>query len=191
MIQAQLDNNQYFTGRWASIGTLENSVQVSRLPDVCASELEKTSYHYENGEWFFDEERYQSLLQKQQAESLQTVKDQMTAQTKEELQKFLKEHTITSSCHKGIEKQYSVTPEKQQYLHSMIALSQNNPQYQPSWNAAGEESTYDWTTEELVQLSMEIEAFVRPLVTQQQALETAIQNACTQEELEKIAITYQ
>ena len=73
----------------------------------------------------------------------------------------------------------------------MIALSQNNPQYQPSWNAAGEESTYDWTTDELVQLSMEIEAFVRPLVTQQQALETAIQNACTQEELEKIAITYQ
>lgn len=190
MIQAQLDNKQYYTGRWSSIGTLEHAVQVSRLPDVCASELKKTSYRYENGEWIFDEERYQSLLQKQQAESLQADKDQMTEQTKDELQKFLKENTITSTCHKGIEKQYSVTPEKQQYLHSMIALSQNNPQYQPSWNAAGEESTYDWTTEELVQLSMEIEAFVRPLVTKQQTLETAIQNACTREELEMITITY-
>jgi hypothetical protein len=36
--------------------------------------------------------------------------------------------------------------------------------YQASWNATGEDCTYDWTIEGLKQLAFEIENVVRPLI---------------------------
>ena len=62
--------------------------------------------------------------------------------------------------------------------------------YKISWNATGEECTYDWTKDELVQLAIEIEAFVKPLISQQQSMESQI-NACeTVDDVIDVNITF-
>lgn len=115
-------------------------------------------------------------------------------QSKLALAAFLENATITSSCHKSEEARYSVTSEKQQYLISMITISElaiaAGVEYQPSWNATGEPCTYDWTVDELKQLAFEMESFVRPLVSKQQAIETEIKACTTVEEVIKVVISY-
>ena len=115
-------------------------------------------------------------------------------QSKLALAAFLENATITSSCHKSEEARYSVTSEKQQYLISMITISElaiaAGIEYQPSWNATGEPCTYDWTVDELKQLAFEMESFVRPLVSKQQAIETEIKACTTVEEVINVVISY-
>ena len=67
---------------------------------------------------------------------------------------------------------------------------QSGRPYQPSWNATGEVCSYDWTIEELVQLAMEIEATVRPLVSYQQTIENKIKKCTTMDELKAVVINY-
>ncbi|HAU85275.1 MAG TPA: hypothetical protein DCW90_07170 [Lachnospiraceae bacterium] len=115
-------------------------------------------------------------------------------ESKEALAKFLEENGVTSSCHGGVSKVYSVTAEKQQYLTQMISMislaKASETEFQPSWNAKGETCTYDWTAEELTQLSFEIEAYVRPRVSKQQAYESQINACATTEEVCAIVIDY-
>lgn len=115
-------------------------------------------------------------------------------QSKLALAAFLENATITSSCHKSEEARYSVTSEKQQYLISMITISElaiaAGVEYQPSWNATGEPCSYDWTVDELKQLAFEMESFVRPLVSKQQAIETEIKACTTVEEVINVVISY-
>ena len=110
------------------------------------------------------------------------------------LSEYLAANPITSTCHKGIAAKYSITKDKQEYLQSMISVctlaKQSGRPYQPSWNATGEVCSYDWTIEELVQLAMEIEATVRPLVSYQQTIENQIKNCTTMDELKAIVINY-
>lgn len=110
------------------------------------------------------------------------------------LSEYLAANPITSTCHKGIAAKYSITKDKQEYLQSMISVctlaKQSGTPYQPSWNATGEVCSYDWTIEELVQLAMEIEATVRPLVSYQQTIENQIKNCTTMDELKAIVINY-
>lgn len=117
------------------------------------------------------------------------VKESATA-----LAEFLAANPITSTCHGGVEARYSITKDKQDYLQSMIAVTQLAEQsgvpYQPSWNATGEVCTYDWTLAELCQLAMEIETVVRPLVSYQQTIEKSINNCTTMEELQAVVINY-
>ena len=117
------------------------------------------------------------------------VKESATA-----LAEFLAANPITSTCHGGVEARYSITKDKQDYLQSMIAVTQLEEQsgvpYQPSWNATGEVCTYDWTLAELCQLAMEIETVVRPLVSYQQTIEKSINNCTTMEELQAVVINY-
>ena len=110
------------------------------------------------------------------------------------LSEYLAANPITSTCHKGIAAKYSITKDKQEYLQSMISVctlaKQSGRPYQPSWNATGEVCSYDWTIEELVQLAMEIEATVRPLVSYQQTIENQIKNCTTMDELKAVVINY-
>lgn len=62
--------------------------------------------------------------------------------------------------------------------------------YQPSWNAAGEPCTYDWTLNELKQLAAEIEAVVRPLISKQQTMEVQIKGATTIEEAKSVSLSF-
>lgn len=126
-----------------------------------------------------------------------SLKDAITFRVKESadaLSEYLAANPITSTCHKGIAAKYSITKDKQEYLQSMISVctlaKQSGAPYQPSWNATGEVCSYDWTIEELVQLAMEIEATVRPLVSYQQTIENQIKNCTTMDELKAIVINY-
>ena len=110
------------------------------------------------------------------------------------LEEYLASHPITSTCHNKAGAQYAITSDKQAYLQAMILMAQtaevNNIPFTPSWNATGEECTYDWTVVELTQLALEIGNAVRPLVSYQQKLEKRIKSAPTMEALEAIIIDY-
>ena len=126
--------------------------------------------------------------------SLDEAKNYRISESNTILAEYLAANPITSTCHKGVAAQYSITKDKQDYLQAMINVTQLAKQagvdYQPSWNATGEVCSYDWTLEELCQLAMEIEVVVRPLVSYQQTIETEIRNCKSMEELQAISIDY-
>ncbi|BCJ92601.1 hypothetical protein acsn021_01700 [Anaerocolumna cellulosilytica] len=126
--------------------------------------------------------------------TLKELKEWKVKQSKEKLENYLKEHILESSCHGSTVKAYTITKEKQSLLSQMIIIAQTakqeDIQFQPSWNAAGEICTYDWTLEELQQLAVEIENFIRPLVQLQQTTEEAINKSINKEEVMKVNIDY-
>lgn len=126
--------------------------------------------------------------------TLEQLKDYQITKSKENLEAYLLANPITSSCHGEVEKQYSITKEKQALLTQEIAIVQMAIQagieYQPSWNAAGEPCTYDWTLEELKQLAFEAVTVVKPLISHQQTIEAQINAAQTKEEVLAVSIEY-
>ena len=126
--------------------------------------------------------------------TLEQLKAYRITKSKENLEVYLLANPITSSCHGGIDKQYSITKEKQALLTQEIAIVQMaiqaGVQYQPSWNAAGEPCTYDWTLEELKQLAFEAVTVVKPLVSHQQTIEAQINAAQTKEDVLAVSIEY-
>lgn len=115
------------------------------------------------------------------------------AESKLMLETHLETNPIKSTCHNGVEGTYTVTSEKQtlmsnNYLTYMIAKQAGSP-IELTWNETGKECEV-WTEAEFLQLIMEVQAFVKPLVYLQQRYEVMI-NACeTQEALDSIVITY-
>lgn len=192
-MKAVFDKNGYFTGDYAEVGELEDSVVVESVPNE-TDQLKITSYKYESNQWIFDQEYYQQQLNNEQSEELAELKGRMITQSKKNLKRFLETNRINSDCHGGVTKSYSITSEKQSYLANMILTAtmaaQSGRDYQPSWNASGEPCTYDWTIEELQQLAMEMEMVVRPLISKQQKVEVFIQEAASLEELKSIDITF-
>ena len=126
--------------------------------------------------------------------TLEEIKKHLILESKGNLELYLAAHPITSKCHGDVEKQYTITKEKQTLLTQMIMIAQvavNAGQtYQPSWNAQGEPCTYDWTLQELQQLAFEAEAVVRPLVSHQQTMEAEINAAETKENALTIDIIF-
>ena len=67
--------------------------------------------------------------------------------------------------------------------------TQQNKQYDLlKWNDTGN-ICEPWTIEELTQLSMEIDAYITPLVSKQQSYEVAIKEAQTEDELNNIVFS--
>ncbi len=126
--------------------------------------------------------------------TLDELKAYQVAKSKKALEIYLEANPITSDCHGGIDKQYSITKEKQALLTQEIAIVQmaiqTGIEYQPSWNAADEPLTYDWTLEELNQLAFEVVTLVKPLVSHQQTIEANINAAQTKEEVLAESIEY-
>lgn len=122
------------------------------------------------------------------------LKEYKIAQSKSMLAEYLETHPIQSSCH-GSNAFYSVTSEKQQYLMSMISISEAaeaaGASYTPSWNEAGKACTYDWTVDQLKQLALEMATYVRPLVSKQQEIETKINALSTKDEILDFVISYE
>lgn len=125
---------------------------------------------------------------------LEEAKAYRVKQSADALAEYLAANPITSTVHDPKGAKYSITKEKQDRLAAMIAMTQMAEsagiEYQPSWNAAGEVCTYDWTLTELSTLAFEIEATVRPLVSHQQTIEKEIMAAKTMDELASIEISY-
>lgn len=111
--------------------------------------------------------------------------------SKENLAKWLEDNFVTSTVHGGVEKEYSITAEKQQLLTSMIVMAQAAGEgFQVSWNARGEACEYDWTVSELVQLAGEIETVVRPKISEQQNMEVKINAAASKTAVNKVIIVF-
>ena len=51
----------YFTGMACKVGKFENGIDVESLPNE-TDEIRQKAYKLENGQWVFDEIRYQELL---------------------------------------------------------------------------------------------------------------------------------
>lgn len=126
--------------------------------------------------------------------TIEQLKNYLISKSKENLEAYLAAHPITSKCHAGEEKKYSITKDKQALLTQMILITQvatnAGQEYHPSWNAQGEPCTYDWTLQELQQLAFEIEAIVRPLISHQQTMEFQINTAVSKEEALLITIEF-
>lgn len=126
--------------------------------------------------------------------TLEELKTYQIAKSKENLEVYLKENPIVSSCHGNTEKQYTITKEKQSLLTQMILMCQiaiiSETDYQPSWNVQGEPCTYDWTLQELQQLAFEIESVVRLVVNKQQSMEAKINAATSKDDVMAVNITF-
>lgn len=125
---------------------------------------------------------------------LDTLKAYLVNLSNKNLETFLFENPITSTCHGGVAAKYTITLAKQTMLNNAIALCEIHEklgdEYTPSWNAHNAECTYDWTKAELVQLAIEIEAFVKPYISKQQTMESEIRAAGSKEEASAVVITF-
>lgn len=121
--------------------------------------------------------------------SLEDYKAAKIAESKAALAEYLDDHPLPYTDGN----RYSVTAEKQSLLASALARHQValatglNPALK--WNATGQEGT-EWTYNDLVALELAIEAYVEPLVAQQQALEVQINSCTTVEAVKGVMIAY-
>lgn len=121
----------------------------------------------------------------QRNKQLPSIKANLIAQSKQDLQSFLSAHPLIWTDGK----QYSVTQEKQALLTEQLGLytiDKNMPLY---WNASGEEC-HVWPIASLASLAKAIANYVRPYVKYQQQKEKEIQLAETADEALAIKIDY-
>lgn len=127
------------------------------------------------------------------SDTLEFLKKQKIALSKSELAKYLESNPIRSMAYGNKEGVYAVTEEKQQ----LMALNYTTYQIKKAagidavltWNETGKECEV-WTEAEFVQLIIEIEQYVKPLVAAQQSMEYQIKSAETWKEVDEIEITY-
>lgn len=123
------------------------------------------------------------------AKTLEEEKVERIAQSKDDLDTYLKAHPITWTDGQ----QYSITREKQQQLTSKILsatlAAQTSTPYALTWNATGQECA-PWALGDLAALAFAIDARVTALVSYQQAKEVAMQAAATAEALAAIEVDY-
>lgn len=126
---------------------------------------------------------------------LNELKTYLVTTSKLNLENYLANNPIRATVHGEEEGLYSCSLEKQTLLNNAIAMAQiheamGDTEYKISWNQAGEDCTYDWTKEELIALAIQIEAFVKPLISKQQKMEKDIMAATTNEEALAISLTF-
>ena len=61
-MKIQLDENNYFTGNYAMVGDIENSIEIECLPEDLTENKSK-AWKYENDTWTFDKEKYKTILE--------------------------------------------------------------------------------------------------------------------------------
>lgn len=69
-----LDKDNYFTGNYALVGSIEGGVEVKELPKYTTL-LEQKSCQYINNKWQFNKDKYEELL-KEEEESKQQIEVQ-------------------------------------------------------------------------------------------------------------------
>lgn len=112
---------------------------------------------------------------------LDEYKEHKIAQTKTLLNEYLEANPITSTAHGGTEGTYSITKEKQDLMTSNYITYTIKKTVAPdsavlTWNETGKECE-EWEEAEFIQLVMEIEGRVKPLVSYQQTIEAQIREA--------------
>lgn len=124
---------------------------------------------------------------------LATLKKNQISLSKKNLAKYLEEHPLLSTCKYEEGRYYNVTAEKQQQLTSKVLMatmySQIGMPYNLTWNDTGD-ICESWELSQLQQLSMEIDAYVTPLVSLQQTMEVAINECTITENVLKVNVEY-
>lgn len=135
------------------------------------------------------QEEIGELLAQQPPVDLPALRAERIADSKTALATYLESHLLTWTDGK----QYSVTAEKQSLLNNALAVHQlaiaAGQPAELSWNATGEECTH-WEYDALCALALAIAEYVKPLVSRQQAIEVAINEAQTAEEVNDVEISY-
>ena len=109
------------------------------------------------------------------------------------LSAYLETHPLFSTFKYEEGRYYNVTSEKQQQMTSKMMLNElykaQGIPYELTWNDTGN-ICEPCTEVELATLSMQVDAYVTPLIKMQQTIEVEIKNATTQEEVLQIDVTY-
>ena len=136
-------------------------------------------------------EQIKALLPKTPT-TLAEYKQSKITESKTVLEVYLSSHPLTFN-HNSVDQQYSVTQDKQSLLTSVLLMAKTALEagisYEITWNATGQPCEV-WTYEELLQLSLAINTYVKPLVTEQQYCEVAINKCTTIDEVNAIVIDY-
>lgn len=126
-------------------------------------------------------------------ETLAWAKNRKIALSKTVLASYLEANPIVSTAHNGVPGTYAVTSEKQQLMsmnyQTYLVKKGAGMEAELTWNETGKECEV-WTEAEFVQLIIEIEAYVKPLVSKQQSIEMQVQAAETLREVDEIEIVY-
>ena len=127
------------------------------------------------------------------ASTLEEIKQTMILKSKANLAQYLEDNPLFSKSKYSDGRYYKVTAEKQQQLTSKILMYEGYQKlgipYDLTWNDCGEVCE-TWSFEELFQLSMEIDAYVTPLVKIQQTMEVNIKNSESVVDALKVNIDY-
>ena len=125
--------------------------------------------------------------------TLDYSKGQKIEESKTLLAKWLEQHPLESEVHNSDKAFYNVTEEKQSLLNQAVMTAQLkiNLGLDPeiTWNSTTNVCE-PWTMDELVQLVLQIEAYVKPRIKKQQQYEVAINECNNVEEVEQIEINY-
>jgi hypothetical protein len=136
-----------------------------------------------------EDKKIVDIMPKEKHIDLDEYKQNKIAQSKQQLHEFLESNPLEYN-----NELYSVTQEKQSLLTSAIAAYQLKIQAGiPAvlkWNTTGD-ICREFTLEEITGLVVAITEYVQPRVEKQQALEVAINNCTTIEELDNIEINYE
>ncbi|MFA9380481.1 MAG: hypothetical protein ACERKO_05415 [Acetanaerobacterium sp.] len=126
-------------------------------------------------------------------ETLEGHKKSKVALSKKMLAVYLEENPLLSTAHGGVSKLYSVTAEKQSLITGILlmanAAAQTGVPYEVTWNATGE-SCEAWTAAELSQLAFEINAYIKPLIAEQQHVEVVVAACQSIEDVQSVVIDY-
>lgn len=124
---------------------------------------------------------------------LETLKKNQIKLSKNNLANYLQDNPILSTVKYPEGRYYNVTAEKQQQLTSKVLMATMYAQigvpYDLTWNDTGD-ICEQWDLQELQQLSMQIDAYVTPLVSVQQHMEVDIRNCITQEDVLAVDINF-
>lgn len=146
--------------------------------------MEKLSYYVQK-EWIAQEDMESYL----NTNSLDVIKKIKIAESKYNLDKYLKSHPLQWTDNKY----YTITFDKTQQLTSKLLSAtfakQINQPYDLKWNDT-EQVCEPWTLENLTALAFAIDTRVTALVTYQQEKERQIRDAETLEEINSIIIDY-
>ncbi|GEM_PF-3045714 len=120
---------------------------------------------------------------------LDKIKEQKISDSKKDLSVFLYTHPLEYIDGK----RYSVTQEKQTLLKNEIDIYlcklNKNENALLMWNSTGEEEI-EWLLDDLIDLSIAIDNYVKPYISYQRSKEVEIRNCLTIEEVKKNIIDY-
>lgn len=84
-MKVQLNEQGYFTGNYAIVGDIENSIKVESLPPYEYDSLKQQSCKLVDGNWVLDEEHYNQLVSEFEARKVEQQKQLEIAQLQKQL----------------------------------------------------------------------------------------------------------